>query len=137
MALLIDTSFLIAVASPKDINHIKARAALREMKGERIIPIPVLPEMFYLLSKRVNYAAALRIFTLVQTAGFHIQPLTPPDMSRMQQIMAQYQDNEFDFTDVAIMALAERLHIAEIYTFDRRDFSVFRPVHRDALRLLP
>jgi predicted nucleic acid-binding protein len=36
-----------------------------------------------------------------------------------------------------MMVLAERLNIADIYTFDRRDFAAFRPSHRAYLRLLP
>jgi predicted nucleic acid-binding protein len=59
------------------------------------------------------------------------------DMVQMQDIMEQYHDNEFDFVDTAIMSLAERLNIADIYTFDRRDFTVVRPRHRAYLRLLP
>jgi predicted nucleic acid-binding protein len=55
----------------------------------------------------------------------------------MQQIMEQYQDAVFDFTDVAIMALAERLSITRVCTFDHRDFSIFHPLHCDYLELLP
>ncbi len=55
----------------------------------------------------------------------------------MQQIMEQYQDAAFDFTDAAIMALTERLNIKRGCTFDRRDFSVFRPLHCEYLELLP
>ncbi len=51
--------------------------------------------------------------------------------------MNQYADAEFNFTDTAIMAQAERLNINRIATFDRRDFSVFRPTHCEYLELLP
>jgi uncharacterized protein len=55
----------------------------------------------------------------------------------MQEIMRQYQDAEFDFVDTSIMAIAERLNIKQICTFDHRDFSIFRPKHCDYLKLLP
>ena len=35
------------------------------------------------------------------------------------------------------MAIAERLNITRIATFDRRDFSIFQPSHCDYLELLP
>jgi hypothetical protein len=35
------------------------------------------------------------------------------------------------------MALSERLQITQVCTFDRRDFSIFRPTHYDYLELLP
>ncbi len=85
---------------------------------------------------RVSYARAIQIFALTRRT-FEIQALTEPDMARMQQIMEQYQDASFDFTDSAIMALAERLNITRVCTFDRRDFSIFRPRHCDYLELLP
>jgi len=51
--------------------------------------------------------------------------------------MDEYSDAQFDFVDVSIMALAERLHITRICSLDRRDFSIFRPSHCDYLELLP
>jgi hypothetical protein len=35
------------------------------------------------------------------------------------------------------MALSERLNITQVCTVDRRDFSMFRPLHCDYLELLP
>lgn len=74
---------------------------------------------------------------MLQSSAFQIEALTANDMARMEEVMTQYGDNEFDFVDVSIMVLAERLNIVDIYTFDRRDFIAFRPRHRDHLRLLP
>ena len=102
----------------------------------RIIPAPVLSELFYLATVRVNYNHAVALFSSVQRA-FQIEPLTPADMRRMEQIMTQYTSAAFDYTDTAIMALAERFNITRIATFDRRDFAIFRPTHCEYLELLP
>jgi predicted nucleic acid-binding protein len=85
---------------------------------------------------RINYARAVQIFAYAR-AAFEIQALSEPVMLRMQHIMEQYEDAAFDFTDAAIMALSENLGITQICTFDRRDFSIFRPRHCDYLELLP
>ena len=58
-------------------------------------------------------------------------------MARMQVIMLQYKDAQFDYTDTALMALSERLNITQICTFDHRDFSIFRPQHCEYLELIP
>ena len=137
MAVLIDTSILVAVGSQREVNHARARKALREISEVRIVPAPMLPEMFYMLATRANYATALKMFHTLRTGAFRIEPLTDDDMTRMRAIMTDYEDSEFDFVDAAIMALAERLNIATVYTFDRRDFRLFRPAHRPYLRLLP
>jgi len=51
--------------------------------------------------------------------------------------MTQYKTAKLDFTDTAIIAIAERLNITHILTFDRRDFSIIRPKHVDYFKLLP
>ena len=137
MTALIDTNILLAASSPRDARHDPAREALRDLKGVRIVAAPVLPEVFYLVARDVGYASAYRLFDTLQSNAFRIEPLTPMDMVRMSAIMREYQDNRFDFVDCAIMALSERLNITDVYTLDRRDFSIFRPKHYPALSLFP
>lgn len=137
MSVLIDTSYLVAFASVRDANHTIARLTSQALTGNRIVPAPVLPEMFYMLNSRVNYATAMRMFRLTRTSAFQIETLTPDDMARMDEIMAQYSGSQFDFVDVAIMALSERLKITAVKRVDRRDFSTFKPAHADYIELLP
>jgi uncharacterized protein len=101
-----------------------------------VIPQPVLTELFYLATQRLNYAGAVRLFDHVRVA-FQTLPLTIADMERMSQIMKQYQDARFDLVDTALMALAERLNITTIYTFDGRDFGMYCPKHTSHFTLLP
>jgi predicted nucleic acid-binding protein len=137
MVALIDTNMLLAFAFARDANHELASRTLHSLSQEtRIVPTPVLTELFYMTMVRINYVRAIQVFASTR-AGFQIQSLTNADLIRMQQIMEQYQDAAFDFTDTAIMALAERLNITRVCTFDRRDFSIFRPAHCDYLELLP
>lgn len=58
-------------------------------------------------------------------------------MARMQEIMTKYADAEFDYGDVSIMAIAERLNITRICTFDRRDFHIYQPTHCSHFELVP
>jgi predicted nucleic acid-binding protein len=136
-AVLLDTSFVLAYASTRDINHNRARIAMQRIRGTRVIPAPLLTELFYMVRQHVNYSAAVALCRELRAAPFEITDLSVDDMQRMDAIMTQYLASRFDYVDVAIMALAERLRIADIYTFDQRDFSQFRPAHRPYLRLLP
>lgn len=90
-----------------------------------------------MVTKRVDYAMAMRMFMMVRTGAFRIESLTDVDMKRMQAIMEQYKDSQFDFVDTCLMALAERMNITDVYTFDRRDFTTFLPSHCEYLELLP
>ena len=74
-----------------------------------------MPELFYMVADRVNYKGAIKAFNLLQSSAFQIEGLTANDVARMEEVMTQYGDNEFDFVDVSIMVLAERLNIVDIY----------------------
>jgi uncharacterized protein len=63
--------------------------------------------------------------------------VTTKDLLRVHQLLEQYADSQLDFTDAAIVAIAERLDITRVYTLDRRDFSIIRPSHCDYFGLLP
>ncbi len=137
MPVLVDTNFLISVLLVDDINHTKAAAAVASLRSERrIVVAPVLVELFYLIEKFAGYPAAVQ--SIQQTRRLYtIEPLLNIDLQQMENIMLRYQSAEFDYTDVALMALSERLKIEQVYTFDRRDFSIYRPTHCVALTLLP
>ena len=139
MRTLIDTSFLLAAMFNRDTNHQAARQAMQNLRGEhiRLVPAPIVFELFYMLVTRTNYNRAVTVFEMIQSSAFEIVDLTGEDMQRMAQIMHQYASAEFDLADVSLMAVAERLNITQIYTFDRRDFTFFRPEHCAALELLP
>jgi len=138
MAVLIDTSFLLATIFPNDVNHALAREAVKKLhQPHSIIPAPVLQELFYMTTVRVNYNAAVNYLAQTLNASFDIQPLVAQDSQRMVSIMRQYASAAFDYTDSAIMALSERLKITQVYTFDQRDFRIFRPQHAPFLELLP
>ena len=63
--------------------------------------------------------------------------VTATDFVRMADLVAQYADLALGTTDAAVIAIAERLNIADIATLDRRHFTVVRPRHIPAFTLLP
>jgi predicted nucleic acid-binding protein len=123
----------------RDAKHSHAIKGLASLKHDRdrIVPAPVVYELFYMMTERVNYERAILSLELLRTAEFTIVPLTDEDMLRIIQIMRQYTSAAFDYTDAAMMALAERLRITQVYTFDQRDFLIFKPNHTAFLELLP
>ncbi len=55
----------------------------------------------------------------------------------MAELVVTYASLPLGTTDASVIAVAERLGLAEIATLDRRHFTVVRPRHADALTLLP
>jgi len=66
-----------------------------------------------------------------------MQNMLPGDLNRAREIMLAYASARFDLVDCCIMALAERLNVIQVATFDRRDFSIFRLPNGGYLELLP
>jgi predicted nucleic acid-binding protein len=73
----------------------------------------------------------------IRPDAVQVESPTAEDLVRVHEILEQYADSQLDFTDAAIVAIAERLAITRVYTLDRRDFSIVRPIHCDYFELLP
>ena len=134
--ILVDSSFLYAAYDESDKFY---DIAAKELDIDQILLIPevVLVEVTYLLKKRVGIPVTLDFLDTISETELPFINLDRGDILRSRDIMATYADNRFDFVDCCVMALAERLNVTKIYTFDRRDFRVFRPTHCDYLELLP
>jgi hypothetical protein len=139
MSLIFDTSFLLAAFYRSDAKHAEGFKVFDNLiqEPELCIAAPVVYELFYMLTIRVSYQRALEALDFIQTSDFRIEPLVGADYARVSQIGNQYVDARLDFTDMAILAIAERLNIHRIYTFDRRDFNLFKPRQAPFLELLP
>jgi len=63
--------------------------------------------------------------------------LTVADVARMAELTERYADLGLGGTDASLVALAERLGLTTLATFDRRHFTVVRPAHTPGFTLLP
>jgi hypothetical protein len=73
----------------------------------------------------------------VGTAEFTLEPLLVEDVERAADLMSIYADTPLGLVDACVVAAAERLEILGVLTTDRRHFSLVRPRHASAFRLLP
>ncbi len=55
----------------------------------------------------------------------------------MAELAERYADLGLGGTDASLVALAERLGLTTLATFDRRHFTVVRPTHTPSFTLLP
>ncbi len=134
---LVDTSFLYALYNAKDVNHAIAVAYIQSTSFIPLIPDIILPEIAFLFNRDIGSEGTMRFLKVFALTQPHLISLSPVDLVRMAEIMETYPKAKFDLVDCGIMALAERYKIECILTFDRRDFSIFRPRHRDYLTILP
>lgn len=137
MTALIDTSFLLALADAEDRNHSRALGLAQTINEPLILPIPVLPEICYLLASRLGHQAMRHFLSELTTSDTALEPITKADLQRITEVLNQYADSRLDFVDATIVTIAERKNIIRVLTFDRRDFSIIRPRHSPYFELLP
>ncbi len=101
------------------------------------MPDVVLVEAAFFFNRAGGVPASSKFFRSLYASGVAFEPVGKNDLLRIEEIMSFYADAKLDMVDCCIMALAERLNITQICTFDRRDFSIFRPKHCKFLELLP
>ncbi len=137
MTVIADSNILYALYNAKDASHREAIDFVSQNDETLLVPDVALPEVCYLLTRDIGYFGMQTFLEYFKRMNVQLEPIVMDDLSRVREIAIVYADAEFDIVDCCIMAIAERLNIRRIATFDRRDFSVFRPSHCDYFDLLP
>ena len=135
--LLCDTGVLLAAGNMKDHHHAACLALMRGNEGPLLVPSPVLGEIGYLLQSRVGPHAEVTFLKSFGGNGFRVAEVEEGDISRIAELVEQYVGLPLGIVDAAVIAIAERLNLAEVATVDRKHFSIVRPRHVSAFRLLP
>jgi len=119
---LADSGFLVALGVGRDPRHRAALDFLDNYTGELLVPAPVVSESCYFLST----AGKVRLLDWLRKPPRKILDLPASAYPEVGEILARYAELDPDFTDAAIVWLAEKTGCRAILTVDVRDFSVFR-----------
>ena len=137
MTLIADSNFVYALYNSGDSRHLDAMSFVSQITEIMLVPDVVLPEVCYLIMRDLGHGGLQEFFKYFAQLDASLLPVGMGDLDRVREVLITYADAEFDIVDCCIMAIAERLNIRRIATFDRRDFSIFQPRHCDFLALLP
>lgn len=97
----------------------------------------VITEVAYLISTRLGAAAEVRFLGDLAAGNFSVEPVAAQDWLRIAELVSDYRDLSLGTVDASVVTLCERLGLEEVATLDLRHFTVVRPRHVGALRLLP
>jgi predicted nucleic acid-binding protein len=137
VALILDTGPLLAALDAADPDHGPCAALLTSATEDLLVPMLVLSELDYWCSARLSSSAWDAFLEDVLCGAYTVEPPTAADLQRCRELQSRYADLNLGVVDASVIALGERLGEDKIATLDRRHFSVVRPVHRDAFRLVP
>jgi predicted nucleic acid-binding protein len=138
--ILVDTGPIVAAALTRDTHH---RACVdlftaAHLAGEVLaVPSPVVTEACYLLAREAGARAEAAFLDSLGHGDLRVVDLEPADWHRSAELVLRYADMPLGAVDASVLAVAERLGLAEIATVDRRHFTVVRPRHLFAFTLLP
>jgi predicted nucleic acid-binding protein len=77
------------------------------------------------------------LWSRLETDALGLAPLDEADAPRMRELMEKYRDLPMDFADAALVRVAERDSLTDIFTLDREHFAVYRPGRRRRFAILP
>jgi len=114
-----------------------AARLLRETDDRFLVAPTVLAETYDLLHEIGGPAPEVAFLRSIAAGELELAVLTVADVARMAELAERYADLGLGGTDASLVALAERLGLTTLATFDRRHFTVVRPAHTPSFTLLP
>lgn len=122
--ILVDTGPFVALFDPRDHLHERCQAVLQGLRAPLCTTLPVLTEVFHLLTPSSQGSARVREF--VNTGGCGVFYLDDARLGRAFALMEQYGDHPMDLADASIIVAAETLETRSVFTLDRGDFGTYR-----------
>jgi predicted nucleic acid-binding protein len=137
LALVLDTSVLLAGLDSADPDHARCADLILGSSEILVVPPLVLSELDYWCHQRLSGAVWLAFLEDLLAGAYRVENLTYADLERCREIQQTYDDLAVGVVDASILALVERLGESKVATLDHRHFPTMRPDHTTALELLP
>jgi uncharacterized protein len=137
MAILLDSSAVVAAADRADLNHQAAMAWFGRADEPLLLGALSLGDLDTLLQRELGAAAALALVRSITGGAIRLVAPTEADMTRAAELLETAAEHRPRLADALMVAAAERLGVHRIATFDRRPLAVFRPRHVRAFDLEP
>jgi predicted nucleic acid-binding protein len=137
LALVLDAGPLFASLDPTEPRYLASRRLIESAQESLIIPAPVLVEVDWLISERLQNDLFTPLLEDIRRGRYSVETISPEDMVRIFELLTQYADAKIGFVDAAVLTVVERLREPKVATLDRRHFTFVRLRHVDALALLP
>ena len=121
--ILIDTGAIYAFVTRTDVHHHAAQAFMREVLesgGVFVLADFIFAETMTLLKARLGASIALRVGHELRQhhAVYQWVALGQDGEADTWAMFRQYHDKEWSYFDCALLMLAQRLKIHEVFAFD-------------------
>lgn len=120
--LIVDTGFLVALYIRRDKLYPQAVNFLQQNHLALITAAPVIVETCYFLDVKAKIA----LLNWIMRGGVKVIDVPVAAYTEIMLSIEKYADHEIDFTDAALIWLANQYQQQRILTVDKTDFSAFR-----------
>jgi uncharacterized protein len=135
--LVLDTGPLLAALDTADRDHERCAELVASATEDLVIPTLVLAELDYWCHERLGARVWLEFLDDLLEGAYRAEAPSEADLLRCRELQREYLGLRLGLVDASVVALVERVGENKVATLDRRHFSVVRPAHVAALRLLP
>ena len=97
----------------------------------------MLVEVDYWIQQRLAPGVLVALLGDIEDGAYVAEDLCPVDYRRVRDVCDRYADADVGFVDAAVLAVVERLDEPKLASLDHRHFDLLRPLHCEALSLLP
>jgi uncharacterized protein len=120
--IVLDTSVIYAYYDRDDRQHSAVRELL-DTEDVCVLPTPVIPEVDYLIGKRLGQKARAAFLEDVIAGVYTLENVPFALYPRIQELDLRYDQLNLGFVDAAVITLAEWLKCSRIATLDHRHFA--------------
>lgn len=106
-------------------------------KESLAVSLPILTEAWLLIEARLGHHLADRLWKSVLDGVFELLEIDRDDLGKALEIETKYSKAGFGIVDATCFVLCEKFRIRRVFTYDRRDFTIYRPRFVESLELLP
>jgi uncharacterized protein len=132
MITICDTGPLVAVLDRRDPFHEWAAGLVKQLRGPVITCEAVIVETLYFLGEtRLDLDP---LFALLERGFLHISFDLGQSWPRVRTLMDRYE--QMDVADACIVVMAEQHKKCQVWTLDRKDFSVYRRNDRQIIPII-
>ena len=113
---------MLALLDRLSATHETLVRAFRSCRDEWVLPWAILPELDYMVPRRVGPAVSQAFRADLANDLYAVEWGDRPDLRRALELDRIYRDLSIGLVDGVVMAVAERLEARAIVTLDLRDF---------------
>ena len=134
--ILVDAGPLVALIDRGEQDHELCVKTLSDLVAPMVTTWPAFTEAMYLLGSAGGWKAQEAFWKMLERGDLQLVLLDSSHQTRTRALMAKYRDLPMDLADATLVAAAEALGLARVFTLDS-DFKVYRWKGKRRFKIFP